>query len=124
MNTFAQNSKESLKWRIRTEGNVCVAELRIGQITASAVKNNKKQAKVWAAKNILKTINSNTFLKDKFMYFAKNMKEINERNTEKLKDVLMTDKPIVEHKIDVENLRLEKFNPSEKSVIPFKKFLD
>lgn len=118
MNTFAQNSKESLKWRMRMEGNVCVAELRIGQLTASAVKSSKKQAKLWAAKNMLKTINSNTFLKDKFLYFAKNLREINLRNTERLKEALLPSKEQEKVKKDMKDLKLTVFNTKERDVIP------
>lgn len=75
MNTYAQNSKESLKWRIKNDDNTCLAEIQIGNLKASASRNNKRQSKLYAAKNLLKTIDSNTFLKTKFFYFLHDMKE-------------------------------------------------
>lgn len=89
LNSFAQNCKEALKWRIRTDGNLCLAEIRIGQLVASAVKTNKKQAKLWASKNLLKVINTNTFLREKFLYYTSTaMKESNQNANEEMKKTL------------------------------------
>jgi hypothetical protein len=75
LNSYAQNSKESLKWRIKMEDNVCLAEINIGTLSASAVKSNKRQAKLLAAKNLLRTIDSNTFLKGKFFYYLRDQRD-------------------------------------------------
>jgi hypothetical protein len=71
LNTYAQNSKESLKWRIKNDETICVAEIHIGNLSAAASKSNKKQAKLFAAKNLLKIIESNTFLREKFFYYLR-----------------------------------------------------
>lgn len=57
------------------EESVCLAEINIGALSASAVKNNKRQAKLTAAKNLLRTIDSNAFLKNKFFYYLREQKE-------------------------------------------------
>jgi hypothetical protein len=86
MNSFAQNCKEALKWRIESDGSMCVAEIRIGQLASSAVKANKRNAKLAAAKNLLKAINSNTYLREKFYYYSKNMKDVMHQKSEELKN--------------------------------------
>jgi hypothetical protein len=77
LNTYAQNSKESLKWRIKNEDNICLAEINIGTLVSSASKNNKRQAKISAAKNLLKMIDSATFLKEKFFYYLRDAPNLN-----------------------------------------------
>lgn len=57
------------------EENVCLAEINIGSLSASAVKSNKRQAKLFAAKNLLRTIDSNTFLKGKFFYYLRDPRD-------------------------------------------------
>ena len=74
LNVYAQNSRESLKWRIKNEGTMCLAEIHIGDLKASAMKNNKRQAKLYASKNLLKIIDSTNFLKNKFFYYLRSSK--------------------------------------------------
>jgi hypothetical protein len=93
LNTFAQNCKECLRWRIESDGSLCVAEIRIGQLNSSAVKSNKKSAKLAAAKNLLKAINSNTYFREKFFYYSKNLKESHIKNDKLLKESLMEKDP-------------------------------
>lgn len=76
LNTYAQNSRESLNWRISNDENVCVAEINIGNLSAAASKNNRKSAKLYAAKNLLKIIGSNAFHQERFFYFLRQSSQI------------------------------------------------
>jgi len=70
LNAFAQSTKDSLRWRVKSENQLTVAEITIGNLNANAVNTNKRLAKLHAAKNLLKIVDSNTFLKEKFNYFV------------------------------------------------------
>lgn len=74
LNAFAQSTKDSLRWRIKSENQQTVAEITIGNLNANAVNTNKRLAKLHAAKNLLKIVDSNTFLKEKFNYFMRDIK--------------------------------------------------
>ena len=115
LNAFAQNCKESLKWRIKSDGSLCVAEIRIGKVIASAIKTNKKQAKLWAGKNLLKIINSNTFLREKFLYYTQATKVKEEKESEELNKTLETIPDIVipQFEGELQQIDSEKTNPSE-----------
>jgi hypothetical protein len=74
LNAYAQNTKESLRWRLKSDNGLTVAEITIGNLSANAVNNNKRLAKLNASKNLLKIVDSNTFLKEKFNYFMREMR--------------------------------------------------
>ena len=74
LNAFAQSTKDSLRWRVKSENQLTVAEITIGNLNANAVNTNKRLAKLHAAKNLLKIVDSNTFLKEKFNYFMRDIK--------------------------------------------------
>ena len=97
---------------------MCIAEISIGTLQASAVKGNKKQAKLWAAKNLLKTIHCNTFLREKFLYYSKNMRELNNRHTQELKKKLMVESPKTKKEQEEEEFEgeLEVIDPDASSV--------
>ena len=54
------------------DDKVCIAEINIGDLSATAVKSNKRHSKLAAAKHLLRIIDGNIYLKDKFFYFLKN----------------------------------------------------
>lgn len=79
LNAYAQNTKESLRWRLKSDNGLTVAEITIGNLSANAVNNNKRLAKLNASKNLLKIVDSNTFLKEKFNYFMREMRNQNKQ---------------------------------------------
>jgi len=60
-----------MKWRYRTERGICIAECFIGHLKASGAFKQKKIAKVIAGKNMLKKIDSDPVMKQKFITFLK-----------------------------------------------------
>jgi hypothetical protein len=64
-----------LKWDLKVDDRSCAAMITVGTLTAAANKPNKRHAKVAAARALLKTIDSNVFLKDKFFFHIHDHKE-------------------------------------------------
>jgi hypothetical protein len=59
----------NLKWKLKQDKNLCVAECTIGDMQAMAVYRKKRTAKLLAAKNMLKVIEGNSQMKTKLLNF-------------------------------------------------------
>lgn len=79
-----------------------MAEIHIGNLHAGSSKTNKKQAKLFAAKNLLKTIDSNTYLREKFFYYLKEEKEVDSYPN---KQTFGMERPAVNHISDSHHLQ-------------------
>lgn len=79
-----------------------MAEIHIGNLHAGSSKTNKKQAKLFAAKNLLKTIDSNTYLREKFFYYLKEEKEVDSYPN---KQTFGMERPAVNHISDTHHLQ-------------------
>lgn len=80
------------------------------------MKANKKNAKLAAAKNLLKAINSNTYLREKFYYYSKNMKDVMHQKSEELKSAIQGNS--VKNAADISNLpsQIPNIDPEETTV--------
>lgn len=56
-----------LKWKITQDENTTIAECLVGDMKSKSAHKNKKTAKLLAAKNILKIIETDSNLKQKMM---------------------------------------------------------
>ena len=64
---FANSLSFNMKWRYRTEKNLCIAECMIGHLKAQGTFRQKKIAKILAGKNMVKKIDSDHSMKQKFL---------------------------------------------------------
>ena len=69
LSSFANSLSLNLKWKLKQDKNLCVAECTIGDMQAMAVYRKKRTAKLLAAKNMLKVIDGNQCMKTKLVNF-------------------------------------------------------
>ena len=69
LSSFANSLSLNLKWRLKQDKNLCVAECTIGEMGAMAVYRKKRTAKLLAAKNMLRVIDGNPQMKTKLINF-------------------------------------------------------
>lgn len=84
LSSFANSLSLNLKWKLKQDKNLCVAECTIGDMQAMAVYRKKRTAKLLAAKNMLKVIDGNQNMKTKlinFLYGNNVGKPLNETST-------------------------------------------
>ena len=68
LSTFANSLSLNLKWKIRQDKTLSIAECMIGEMKACAVYRKKRTAKLLAAKNMLRVIDSDPNMKQKFLH--------------------------------------------------------
>ena len=66
LSTFANSLSLNLKWKLRHEKDLCIAECQIGDMKACAVYKKKKTAKLLAAKNMMRVIEQDPQMKARF----------------------------------------------------------